>query len=315
MNVFRKNFLAGVSVLVLAGGVRAGEPDVDVLRSRTYVTRDTGPLDADVYMPHGAGPYPGMLVVHGGAWRLGTRAQLANTASRFAEHGYTAVAISYRLAPQSTFPAQIYDCQAAVQWMRRHAGELKIDPQRIGGFGYSAGGQLVALLGTLADGDFKEDGIPADAPSTRLQCVLAGGAPCDFRDIPAGSRLLAYWLGGTRQEKPDNYCNASPANFITADDPPMYFFSGEEDVLVPISSPRTMVSLLEKAGVTAEMYAVKNSGHIQTLFDRGAVDHALSFADRYLKGREATRGGDGDAPARAEEVISTSSNNETHDGK
>ncbi len=192
------------------------------------------------------------MAAHGGWDR---ESQLASVAARFAEHGYTAVAISYRLAPQSKFPAQIYDCQAAVRWMRTHASEFKIDPQRIGGFGYSAGGHLVALLGTLDDSEFKEAGVPQDAPSDRLQCVLAGGAPCDFREMPADSSFLAYWLDGTRSEKPDNYRNASPATFITPDDPPMYFFSGVDDALVPIASPQKMVASLQKAGVTAEMHA------------------------------------------------------------
>ena len=80
--------------------------------------------------------------------------------------------------------------------------------------------------------------------------------------------MLSYWLGGTRAEKPDEYRNASPANFITADDPPMYFFHGEEDLLVPISSPQRMVSCCKRLDVTAEMYAMKNAGHIQALFDR-----------------------------------------------
>jgi triacylglycerol lipase len=274
----------GLVVVAFGATARAAEkPAVKVLWSQTYVKRDSGPLDADVYLPRGDGPFPGMLVVHGGAWRIGTRAQLASAASKFAEHGYTAVAISYRLAPKCTFPAQIYDCQAAVRWMREHAEDFKIDPQRIGGFGYSAGGHLVALLGTLDDDDFKEEGVGADAPSARLQCVLAGGAPCDFRDLPQRSKTLAYWLAGTRAEKPDNYRNASPANFITSDDPPMYFFSGEEDFLVPIASPRRMVNALQKAGLTAELHAIKHAGHMQALFDRNALQQALAFADTALK--------------------------------
>jgi acetyl esterase/lipase len=263
------------------------EPRIDVQYSRTYVTRETGPLDADVYMPHAAGPFPAMLVVHGGAWRVGTRAQLAGIASQFAKHGYTAVSIDYRLAPQSKFPAQLYDCQAAVRWMRTNAAEFKIDPERIGGFGYSAGGHLVALLGTLDDKTLKEPGIPADAQSARLQCVLAGGAPCDFRGIPADSTQIAYWLGGTRVERPDAYRDASPATFISSDDPPMYFFSGEDDILVPIASPRKMADSLKAAGITAEMYPIKNAGHLQALFDQGAMDHAFAFADRYLKNQHS----------------------------
>ena len=152
--------------------------------------------------------------------------------------------------------------------------------------------------------NFKEDGVSADAPSARLQRVLAGGAPCDFRDLPADSGLMAYWLGGTRAAKPDNYHNASPAAFITADDPPMFFFSGEQDVLVPIIGPKRMVRELKKAGVTAEMYSMKDAGHLQALFDPGAMEHALAFADRYLKtgvtGAAGLRAGRGRAGSREE---------------
>jgi acetyl esterase/lipase len=282
-------WLFAAILLAFTSIANGDEPTFDVQYSRTYVTRDTGPLDADVYMPHGAGPFPAMLVVHGGAWRVGTRAQLAGISSQFARHGYTAVAISYRLAPQSKFPAQLYDCQAAVRWMRTNAAQFKIDPERIGGFGYSAGGHLVALLGALDDKSPREPGIPSDAPSARLQCVLAGGAPCDFRNIAEDSAQIAYWLGGTRGEKPENYRDASPATFISSDDPPMYFFSGEDDILVPISSPRKMVDSLQAAGVTAEIYSIKNAGHLQAFFDQGAIDHAFTFADRYLKNEHSQR--------------------------
>ncbi|HVT26972.1 MAG TPA: alpha/beta hydrolase [Lacipirellulaceae bacterium] len=275
--------LGCVVLLSLLGSTRAAEPAVDVQRDQVYVQRPSGSLAADVYMPHGSGPYPGMLVVHGGAWTVGSRDELAPIARAFAERGYTAVAISYRLAPQYKFPAQIYDCEAAVRWMRTHARELKIDPNRIGGFGYSAGGHLVALLGTIHDNDLREGGVAASAPSARLECVLAGGAPCDFRVMPADSQQLAYWLGGSRAEKPDAYRNASPATYIRAGDPPMFFFHGESDLLVPISSPTRMVSLLKSAGVPAEMYAVKDAGHIQTIYNRKAVERAIAFADRYLR--------------------------------
>jgi acetyl esterase/lipase len=214
---------------------------------------------------------------------MGSRVQLAAIANTLAEHGYTAATISYRLAPKHPFPAQIYDCQAAVRWMRNHAAELKLNPTHIGGFGYSAGGQLVALLGTLNDDDFREAGVPKDAPSARLQAVVAGGAPCDFRVLPADSKRLAYWLGGTPAEKPDAYRTASPAAFITADDPPMFFFHGARDLLVPAHSPQRMVALLTAAGVGAEMHLINDAGHIEALFDRTTLDLALAFADQHLK--------------------------------
>jgi acetyl esterase/lipase len=282
-----RSTLLFVATVLFATNVQATEPAIEVLRNQTYVTRPTGSLDADVFIPVGDGPFPGMLVVHGGAWRGGSRAQMSSVAQKFAEHGYTAVTVSYRLAPQSPFPAQLYDCEAAVRWMRTNAQKFRIDPAHIGGFGYSAGGHLVALLGTLPENEFKEDGVAAEAPSTRLQCVLAGGAPCDFRVLPADSSFLAYWLAGTPSEKPENYRNASPAYFISADDPPMFFFSGEDDVIVPISSPQRMVKLLTEMGVICKMHAIKNAGHLNALFDRDAIDGAFAFADAHLKQHNA----------------------------
>jgi acetyl esterase/lipase len=289
--------IIGIFLLTLVRSATAEEPKVEVLRNREYVQREAGPLGMDVYLPPGAGPFPGVLVVHGGAWTMGTRSQLATIAMSLAKNGYTAAAISYRLAPKYTFPAQIYDCQAAVRWMRSHAKEIRLDPAHLGGFGYSAGGHLVALLGTLDDDDYREEGVPKDAPSARLQAVMAGGAPCDFCVLPERSERLAYWLGGTRADKPDAYRDASPVSFITADDPPMFFFHGAQDLLVPIASPRRMVSQLTSAGVTAEMYTVQNEGHIQAIFDTAALEHARAFADHYLK--PMTAAGGEDAPARS----------------
>jgi acetyl esterase/lipase len=283
MNILKFLVVSSALLFAMADICLAAEPTVDVLRNQVFVERDSGPLAADVYRPHGPGPFPGILVVHGGAWRMGARADFAVIAHRLAERGYTAVAIDYRLAPTYKFPAQIYDCQAAVRWMRSHAGELKIDPTRIGGFGYSAGGHLVALLGTLDDKELRESGLPANAPSARLQAVVAGGAPCDFRVLPGDSERVAFWIGGTRNKMPNEYRDASPASFITADDPPMYFFHGQQDLLVPVASPTEMVKLLKGAHVTAEMCVVKDAGHIQALFDRGALERGLAFADKYLK--------------------------------
>jgi acetyl esterase/lipase len=272
------------SVLVsVAASACANDAAVDVLYNREYVKRDSGPLAMDVYMPPGPGPFPGVLVVHGGAWSVGTRLQLASFAKALAEHGYTAACISYRLAPKHPFPAQLYDCQAAVRSLREHAAEYKVDSTRIGGFGYSAGGQLVALLGAMSDDDFREDGVPDDAPSARLQVVVAGGAPCDFRVMPPNSIQLSYWLGGTRAAKPDAYRLASPAAFISADDPPMFFFHGARDLLVPARSPQRMVSLLSEAGVTAEMHLIQDAGHLQAVFDGETLRLALEFADTHLK--------------------------------
>jgi acetyl esterase/lipase len=273
------------ATLIAVSDLRATSAgEVDVAYGETYVERDSGPVQADVYVPRGEGPFPGVLVVHGGAWKMGNRSQLAGVAHLLAEHGFTAVAISYRLAPTHKFPAQIDDCKAAVRWMRSEAARWKIDPERIGGFGYSAGAHLVSLLGTSDPGDGLEGIEPTDGlPSTRLQAVAAGGTPCDFRPIPADIDGLAFWLGGTPGEVPEQYRLASPATFISPDDPPFFFFHGENDQMVPVISPIQMRAELAAAGVPAELYVAPKLGHLACCMHREAIDMAVAFLERNLK--------------------------------
>lgn len=267
----------------------AADGDFEAKYGKTYVERETGPLKADLYIPKTAGLHPGVLVVHGGAWAMGTRAQLSGVAQLLAKSGFSAVAISYRLAPQSKFPAQIEDCKEAVRWMREHAAELKLDPERIGGFGYSAGAQLVALLGTTDSADGLEGtDKPAEKPSTRLQAVVGGGAPCDFRAMPLDERFLGFWLGGTRREVPDQYRLASPAAFVTADDPPMFFFHGENDELVPLSLAKGMCEQLKLCGCSSDLYVVPMIGHTAAAMDRTAIQKGIDFLSQQLKSTQAT---------------------------
>ncbi len=271
--------LAVFAGIVSCGAVWGGE--IDMRFGEVYCQRDSGPLKADVYAPQGDGPFPGILVVHGGAWHLGSRAQLSAQAQMFARHGFTAVAISYRLAPKHKFPAQIEDCRAALAWMREEAQELKIDPARIGGFGYSAGAQLISLLGTHTKRD-SATSEPTNELPTGLQAVACGGAPCEFRVLPEDQRMLSFWLGGTRREVPEQYRNASPAAFISSDDPPMFFFHGEKDSLVPVESPQLMVRKLSDVGVSSELYMVPDTGHVFAVMDRGALKKSVRFLSEHL---------------------------------
>ena len=174
---------------VLAASMRAADEATTSSRDQVYVERDSGPLKADVYVPHGDGPFPGVLVVHGGAWAMGTGRNWRASRKVLAKHGYTAVAISYRLAPQDKFPRRSTTAKPRCAGCARTPAKYKIDPERIGGFGYSAGGHLVALLGhDWMTTTSAKTGVPDDAPSARLQVVVAGGAPCDFRAVAGRQR-------------------------------------------------------------------------------------------------------------------------------
>ncbi len=263
------------------------EKNFTIERSVQYAKPAGKKLRADLYVPKGDGPFPGVLMIHGGGWSAGSKAQMVGHAQMAAERGYSVMAINYRHAPKYKFPAQIHDCKTAIRWWRARAAKYKLDVNRIAAYGYSAGGHLACMMGTC-DPSLNLEGIdvPQDAPATAVQSVVAGGAPCDFRSMPPEATFLRYWLDGTRSEKPKVYQLASPQAAVTPDDPPTFFYHGGKDWLVPIHSAEKMEARLKQAGVMTRFYKCKGKGHIAAFMDRGAMQEAMEFLDATLKGKK-----------------------------
>lgn len=234
-------------------------------------------LLADVYVPEGEGPFPAVLVIHGGGWESGDRAQVKGLAERIARRGYVAVNTTYRLAPGAIFPAQLQDVQQAVLWMRAQAATYRIDPTRIGAFGYSAGAHLAALLGGIGEAG------PLGQPGAAIKAVVAGGTPTDLSKWPAG-KLVPQFIGGNRSQKPAEYRAASPVSYVNAGNPPVFLYHGGADALVPIDHAEDYQKLLAAADVPNELFVLRGRGHILAfLTDGPAVDAALTFLDRHLR--------------------------------
>lgn len=252
------------------------------LREDVVYTPEQWPesLAAEVYRPTQAGPHAGVLLVHGGGWERGERGDMRSIAETLAEAGFVVMNISYRFAPKHRFPAQLHDLQQAVRWMRANAQDLGLDPERIAGFGYSAGAHLVALLG-VAGGVAALD-EPHGGPETRLQAVVAGGTPADLRRYPGG-KLVPQFLGGTQQDIPERFALASPVVHVDAATPPHFLYHGTQDMLVDIGHAEAMLDALQQAGVPAELYRMRLRGHISAfLTDGGAVRRAIDFLRRRM---------------------------------
>ena len=258
---------------------------VEIIRSVPYCQRDDKPLLADIYRPRDKkGPFPVIMMVHGGAWFLGDKVQVTLHARYAAQRGYAVVAINYRLAPRHKFPAQLEDCRSALRWLGQHADQYDFDRERIAAYGYSSGGHLVSLLAMTSS---KADPIPAQKavvlpqPPT-LKAVVAGGAPCEFDWIPKDSHALAYWLGGSREELPEVYRQASPTVHVDPQDPPVFFFHGERDQVVPLSSPLRLKKLLEDAGITTAIHVVPGALHYRAFIAEESRREAIDFLDHVL---------------------------------
>jgi acetyl esterase/lipase len=272
-----------VIAVACTGRQPQGLADVEVTLDVTYARRADGPLRADIYRPKDDGElHPGVVLIHGGSWRRGSKQRMASIAERLARHGYVAVSIDYRLAPQHKFPAQIHDCKEAVRWMRRNGDSLKLDVDRIGGFGYSAGGHLVALLATTGPGDGLEGEASAGDPPSRIAAAVTGAAPTDLRRFVYNPTFYSF-LGGSQRDLPRTYDSASPVTFVSPDDPPMFLYHGQYDWMVDVSQSELMLNELQHAGVPAKLYKTRG-GHFTTFLDDDEpVREAVAFLDRWLK--------------------------------
>ena len=251
----------------------------EVTHDVTFTPEDwPKPLLADVYRPHGAGPFPSVLLLHGGAWKRGDRGQVEGLAERIAERGYLVVSATYRLVPEHVWPTQLRDVQQALRWMRSSEGAARgVDPARIGTFGYSAGGHLAALLGGMADE------AQWSGPGLAVKAVVAGGTPSDLPAFCDG-KLVPAFIGKPCTAALQSYKDASPMHHISAGDPPVFIYHGGFDTLVPIDQAERYKAALDAAGITTEYFVIRGHGHITAFFaDGAAVDAALDFLDRYLR--------------------------------
>lgn len=249
------------------------------LEPRIYTPPDwPQPLEAVVYRPQRPGPLPAVLVVHGGSWAGRSPADMARICRMLASRGLVAVNVAYRLAPEHLFPAQLRDLQQAVDWMTASAGELGIDPERLGAFGYSAGAHLVSLLALqeTAAGRHRRSVRPAT-----VQAVVAGGMPADLTAWPK-SPAIKRFLGVSYRNDPQLWVEASPIAHVDASSPPFFLYHGGLDSLVEADQSRRMRQRLEAHGVHAELYTVPYHGHLSMfVLNRSAVRRAAAFlADR-----------------------------------
>ena len=257
----------------------ATESEFDVREKIVYSTVADRELLLDAFVPKDDGLHPAVLVVHGGAWRSGDRKQLRGYANALAKRGFVCFAIDYRLAPKDKFPAQIEDCREAVKWIRANSAEYNVDPNKLGAIGYSAGGHLVCLLATTGEAPSEMNGNV----DTRIQAVAAGGAPTDFRAFPDNGKWAEYWMGGDLKTQPDRFHDASATAFVDKDDPPVFFFNGTDDKLVPIEWSRSCFEALKSKGVKTEMHVIDGAGHLTAAMNPVALDKAYSFLQKELQ--------------------------------
>jgi acetyl esterase/lipase len=282
--------LTGIVVLI----AKAGQTPSNVVLQKdvVYRTVDGKTLKMDIAGPKaGEGPFPAVLCIHGGGWRAGDKGEYTQALYGLSQQGYVAATVQYRLAPQSAFPAQIHDVKAAVCYLRSHAKELRIDPDRIGVMGGSAGGHLALLLATTdgADGLEPPDNVKAPV-SSKVRAVVSLAGPTDLtKPYPKASEYMVTGLiGKSRNEAPELYDKASPLKYVSKGDSPIFAVHGTKDELVPYDLLPEFEGACKKAGVPMELLTIPDGGHGSGGKPEawaGAITKSVEFFNRHLKPR------------------------------
>lgn len=209
-------------------------------------------------------PAPCILVIHGGAWRAGSKDGHIPQIQEFAKRGYVAASIGYRFCPKHPFPAQVEDVKCAVRYLRANAEKYGIDKQRFGAVGFSAGAHLSMMLGVMG----KEDGLEGDGgspdESSQVQAVVAYFGPTDLLadDIPERSeKLVDDFVGSKRSDNPDARKKASPITYVSKGDAALLIFQGTKDELVPHTQAFRIVDKLTESGVPGRVEILLGAGH------------------------------------------------------
>jgi acetyl esterase/lipase len=207
---------------------------------------------------------PGLVVIFGGGFKAGNKEMMRLFAEQYARAGFVVTAANYRLLPKYPFPAAVEDVKCAVRWMRANASRFRIDPDKLGAVGMSAGGYLAMMLGYLEDSDgFQGDGGHASY-SSKVQAVVnyAGAFDLTIQDwAPKHDADLAAFNGGPLTAIPDRYRVASPRTYVNRGDAPTLILHGTKDPVVPYGQAILAHSALTDAGVPHRLHLMPGAQH------------------------------------------------------
>lgn len=238
-------------------------------------------MKMDLLVPQTPGPMPAIVFVTGGGFINANKDSYIQERLRLAEEGYVTASIEYRVAPTATFPEPLQDVKAAVRYLRAHAEQFRIDPDRIGIFGGSAGGYLAAMAGTTSGTRQFDAGENLDQ-SSDVQAVVDLYGVSDLTSIGAdyapevqalhrtSGATEALWLKGSPVfnglvggvgDYPEEAEAANPLHYISETTPPFLLMHGDKDTVVSPSQTEILHQALRAKGIESTRYVVRGAAH------------------------------------------------------
>jgi acetyl esterase/lipase len=285
---------AAVVLIVAVGGLTLWDATLGAVgasgtRTVTYCVEGGQSLAMTLFIPGTAGDsHPVVLEVHGGGWQHGGRLLSlsgSGAATDLIAAGFVVASIDYRLAPANPWPDQIVDTKCAVRYLRAHASDLGIDPNRIAALGTSAGGQLVSLLGTTGTSTLWDEG-PFPEESSAVNAVVDEFGPADLGATgwPVDSVAMIHRVFGAAPGTASLVLTqASPLVSVAPGDPPFLIVQGTDDQVVPVSQSERFAAQLRRDHVPVQIVLVAGGRHgLETPGENPAPPAIASLITAYL---------------------------------
>jgi acetyl esterase/lipase len=243
---------------------------LEIIENISYADTDNPRQQIDLFLPRKQiddKPLPIVAFIHGGGWRNGSRRSGLSFIGPIVQTGkYIGASIGYRLTDEAIWPAQMHDCKAAIRWLRANAQQYGADSKKIIVAGSSAGGHLVAMLGTSGDVQELEGNLGNHVDkSSRVDGVVNFFGPSDLASMGGwhnnSDSPESLLLGGTVPENKKIAQAASPITYASKDDPPFLTIHGTNDSVVPFEQSVQLTKALQKAGAFAQLIPIEGGGH------------------------------------------------------
>ncbi|HEY2573273.1 MAG TPA: alpha/beta hydrolase [Verrucomicrobiaceae bacterium] len=292
-----------ILALVSAAAICPAKPpeppeNFEVTRDVPYADTSNPKQTLDLFLPTAktGKPRPMIVFIHGGGWESGDKADVfvGLLFPLIKDGAFAGASVNYRLTDEARWPAQIYDCKAAIRWLRTHAKEMNVDPGKIGVIGISAGGHLVSLLGTSGGvPELEGDLGRKTSAGSKVQCVVNICGPSDFLTITDHPSIIKFneagsctgkLFGKPMPDAKDLARAASPVTYVTPDDPPVLTVHGTKDTLVPFEQATEFREALTKAGVPNALITAKDGGHV--FVHPEILERERVFFEKWLLGRD-----------------------------
>ncbi|UUW08168.1 alpha/beta hydrolase fold domain-containing protein [Flavobacterium plurextorum] len=265
--------------------VIAENENVDKIGDVVYFTSKERTLHLDAFVNKKQKQNPAVIMIHGGGWRSGNKSQMNPLAQEIASKGYSCFTIEYRLSLEAKYPYGVYDVKNAIRFIKDNAKKFNVDPNKIAVLGCSSGGQMAALIGTTNGNSAFDDPSNKSKSSSKVNAIINVDGILAFRHPESSEgEMASFWLGGSYEEKTENWKNASALSHTNKNTPPILFINSSIDRFH--AGRDDMIKILNQYKIYNEVHTIENSPHsfwfFQTWFNP-TVDFTTNFLKKTFK--------------------------------